>query len=426
MHAPFSEGFSGGEALDAAARGPPSSQEVDVRRTALRATETVALVALVAAAWTAGAESAKRPVTAPGSEPPPPPPKVEVATPSKDASAPAAEAGKQVEKVVAPEAKPVEQPAAPAAFKDEVTPTTPPTVQRAVDPNPRELRYSKENGGFLFAMVVRPGKPKPHTPTEIVFQIDELLPIPDPALGDRRPVEKAELVARVTGPDGTRTFELHPMTDKGEYGFHFTPTVPGLYSVACQRVAGRPPLAADFALGVGVETPTPSDDGAAGKGNRRRGLLGGGNRRAAAAGPDDSTAAGVMAELGDEWLALRRTAGTPEAAAPMGKVLDHARKLAGKVPAGFPEGRSAFDQLAAKFVADLEAMQGRVADPAATAELDRMQGATCLRCHAQFRFGVAESVDRWPDFTKRSTPLAKPAAGKDSSRKLPVALPGKE
>lgn len=395
-----------------------------MRRTALRATEAVALVALVAAAWTAGAESAKRPVTAPGSEPPPPPPKVEVATPSKDAPAPAAEAGKQVEKVLAPEAKPAEEPAAPAAFKDEVAPSTTPAVQRAVDPNPRELRYSKENGGFLFSMAVRPGKPKPFVPTEVVFQIDELLPIPDPALGDRRPVEKAELVARVTGPDGTRTFELHPMTDRGEYGFHFTPVTPGLYSVTCERVAGRPPLKADFALGIGVETPTPADDAAA-KG-RRRGILGGGNRRAAASGPDDSTAAGVMAELGDEWLALRRAAGTPEAAAPMGKVLEHARKLAGKVPAGFPEGRSTFDQLAAKFVTDLEALKGRVADRAATAELDRMQGATCLRCHAQFRFGVAESVDRWPDFAKRSTPMVKPAAGKDSSRKLPVALPGKE
>lgn len=403
-------------------------------RTALRATRSVAFVALVAAAWTAGAESAKRPVTVPGSQPPPPPPPAveaaPVATPPAPEVAAPAPTGQVIQQVIAPEAKPAPAPAAPSAFKDERTPTTGAVAPQAVDPDPRELRFRKKSGDVMFVMAVRPGKPKPGTPTEVVFQLEELLPIPDPVLGDRRPVEGAKLVAKVTGPAGARTYELHPLDDRGEYGFHFTPAIAGLYSVTCERASGRAGLRAEYALGVGVDTPVPTDD--ASDPNLRKGPRGarsvlGAESRDEVRGPDDSTAAGVMDELGQHWLALRRVAGTADAAAPMAKVLDQARKLPGKVPAGFPESRAEFDRLAAKFVADLEALQGQVAQPAAAAELDRLQAGTCLRCHAQFRFGFAETVERWPDFEKRKAPLAQPAAGKqDSKRKLPVGFPVKE
>jgi hypothetical protein len=401
----------------------------------------VAFVALVAAAFAAGAESAKRPVTAPGSQPPPPPPVVEPEkqpvppAPSSPgapaAAAEAAPAGKLVDPIVAPETKPVPPPPAPSAFKDERAPVAAPAAPKAVDPDPRELKYRKKTGDVMVAMAVRPGKPKPATPVEVAFQLDELLAIPDPVLGDRRPVEKERLIAHVTGPSYAATFEMHRLADKGAYGFHFTPATAGLYNVTCDRANGKPGLRTEFSLGVGVETPVPTDN--ASDPNLRKGprgarnVLGADSRRDEVKGPDDSTAAGVMDELGRDWMALRRAAGTPEAAVPMGKVLDGAKKLAGKTPEGFPESRAEFDRLAAKFVADLEALKGQATTPAATAEMDRLQTGTCLRCHAQFRYGVAQSVERWPDFDKRQAPAVQPAAGKkDTKRKLPVGFPVKE
>lgn len=402
-----------------------------MRRTALRTTRSVVFVALAAAAWIAEAESAKRPVMAPGAEPPPMPvveipPAPAVETPvHPDPATPASPNGGAA--VATPVNQSPTPPLPPAAFKDERAPNTAAAIPAPVDPDPKELRYRQKTGDILVAMVVRPGKPKAGTPTEIVFELQVMLPIPDPVLGDRLPVENAPLLARVTGPGTSQTFEVHPLTAKGEYGFHFTPAATGLYTITCNRTSGQPALRTQFTLGVGVETPIPADvasDPALRRGPPgARSVLGAESRSVSST---DNTAASVMDELGDQWLALRRTIGTPDAAAPMGKTLELARKLSGKVPAAFAESRETFDRLAQRFVAELDALEKRVTEPAAAAELDRMQSDTCLRCHAEFRFGIARSVERWPDFDKRETPVPPAATEKGAQRKLPVAVQGKE
>lgn len=401
-----------------------------MRRLLPAATFAAMLLLLASAAF------AKRPVVAPGSPPPPPMPPPPIAAPKGDEkpAAPSEEPKKPVTPAGAP-AAPVIAPAPPADFAGAMPP--PPIaapVAKKEDPDPPELRWARKTGDFGFVMTARPGKPRPGDSVEVIVAIEEHLAIPDPIVGDTRPLLKQKLKATVEWPGGSRVYELHAQKDAGRYGFHFTSDVEGVHTITVDRVNEKPGLRTEFPLGLGVPTPVPAgedtdpDQRKGARGARRPVGLGGvpgpkaptGEPKAGAvAGPDDSTLEGVMELIGRETKLLSRKLGTP-AAMPIAERLEaHAKKVEGRVPEGHGDARPLFDKLAKQLLEDVRGLKAVAGDRAkAEPVLRKLQDDLCQRCHAQFRFDVAASVERWPGFEKKAS-FTPPSSG--SSKPKPGA-----
>ena len=354
-----------------------------------------------------GAASARRPVVAPGQQvptKPPPPPEIEAAAPNPEEATPAAPGGS------AAGAPP------PLDFNDAGQVVQPIEAPKALDelgPH-RELRYTRRVGDFVYQVHVRPGEPKPGTPIELFLRVNELLPIPDPALGDRRPLEGGRLLVTVKGNGSSRTYRTHALLDAGTYGTHFTVDAPGLYDLAIERLGARRPERFEVRLGVGTETPGIATPEAGPRRRDRDGVVEG-IEMVGVAGPDDATIAGVMDELGRRWMELDRLAGSEDAAEALRAVREQAALAAGKMPQGRGGNPTEFDQLVAGLADRLAALEGATGDRTALrAGMLRVQEEVCMRCHALYRHGIAESVAAWPDFSpkeKLEPPAAEPARG---------------
>src|SRR5690606_19787265 len=116
------------------------------------------------------------------------------------------------------------EPPAPLEFADE------PRIPTAEEPeeeevaasdeeiaDPGEVRYLTRKGNLHVDMSVRPGIPRPGEPVEIGWILQEQLLIPDPYLGDRKPVSGLELIATVGGPEANRVYELHAGSRPGSF-----------------------------------------------------------------------------------------------------------------------------------------------------------------------------------------------------------------
>jgi len=386
-----------------------------------------ALLALLA-----GTALAKRPVVAPGTNLPPPPPMAPKPAEEKPAeAAPEPEGKRPVTPAGTPATPPPPAPPPPADFAGAApTPVAAPAAPKKDDPDPPELRWNKKTGDFSFALSSRPGKPRPGDPVELVVGIEEHLAIPDPVVGDTRPLVKQKLKATVEWPGGSRTYELHAMKDAGRYGFHFTSDVEGVHTIVVDRVNEKPGLRTEFPLGIGVPTPVPAGDDAdpdarkGARGGRRPVGVGGAPPPRAPTAPvagaapraDDVTIAGVMEQLGKDVKLLSRKLGTPAATPIADRVEAHAKKLEGRVPEGHADARPLFEKLARQLLEESRAIKAVAGDKAkAEPMLRKLQDDVCLRCHAEFRFEIAESVERWPGFTKKASftpPSSAPAKGK--------------
>lgn len=190
---------------------------------------------------------------------------------------------------------------------------------------------------------------------------------------------------------------------------YFTAGGQGVHTLTVDSPVGKRGQRAEFAVGVGVETPKVGEIAKA-----RTRVCG----RTVVEGvelvnmprPDESTTAGMMRELGKKWMELQRNAGTPEATAAADAVREHAAGMR-----AFATGEDAveFGQLAEKSLQALQALDGIVADPVrAEGAILGVQNEACLRCHVRFRFDLAESVQSWPDFAPNPNPKqpTKPAA----------------
>ncbi len=367
----------------------------------------------------AGTAQARRPVVAPGQQTPtkPPPPPPVAPAPADGTEAPAAAPEGTAAKPVTGEPEKPKEPPKPIDFKDAgqlAAPAAAPVEEKPMGPH-KELRHTKRVGDYVYVLSVRPGEPKAGDPVELFFRINEMLPIPDPAYGDRKPLEGGKLKVRVAGGGLDRTYQIHELGDAGTYGAHFTAGSSGLYELEVERTDGRRAQKVEFALGVGVATPGLAETTEQEKRRRTRNGITEGTEMVGVAGPDESDIAGVMNELGRKWMELERHAGTPAAAAAAAEVKEQAAKIAGKMPqigGGFAEE---FDRLAASLVERAAGLETQAADRSAVlASMLQVQDQVCMRCHAKYRLQFADEVSTWPDFGVKQN-LQPPAAPTSST-----------
>lgn len=315
----------------------------------------------------------RRPVLAPGQSAPaaPPPSVTRPAVQKEEPEGPA-------------------EPAAPLEFADEaalggIEPPAEEVVGGEEITDPAEVRYLTRKGNLHVEMSVRPGIPQPGEPVVIGWLLQEHLHIPDPYLGDRKPLSGVDLVVTVGGPEANRVYELHPTGRPGAYGFTFTPHASGVYGVHLARRDGRAGYEAEMQLPVG-QPPLASS----------RNLE---VRRIARApqAPDDFGA--TMRELGRRWIRLERAAGTPAAAQAHADLLGFAESLRDGAP---EKARPAF----AGMVQAIASIPTKGSRQAILSRMDEVNFQSCLRCHAVGRFEFAEDVSAWPAY--RPNPDLKP------------------
>lgn len=231
--------------------------------------------------------------------------------------------------------------------------------------DPGEVRYLTRRGNLHVDMSVRPGIPRPGEPVEVGWLLQEQLLIPDPYLGDRKPVSGVELVVSVRGPEATRVYELHAGSRPGSFGFTFTPHATGVYTLALARRDGRSGYQAEMQLPVG-QPP----------------------------------------------LASSRTLGVPADA--------HAEltRFAEAIRDGAPEQfKGAYSGL----VNAIGSIPAEGPRQATLQKMDEVNLQSCLRCHAMGRFEFAQDVSAWPAYTpnpKLTPPSVRDTAG--GGRRGPV------
>lgn len=275
--------------------------------------------------------------------------------------------------------------------------------------DPAEARTSTRQGNHQYIFSVRPGRPAPGTPVEFEWRIQEILHIPDPFLGDRKPAAPVRLIATISGPGGSSRHVVHPLDAPGTFGLHFTPAKAGAYDIQLARADGKRGHDLKSIAWVGMEPPADRP--------RRLGIHDKPEELIARRAPDDRTIASVMTELGKRWMALERAAGTAEAAQALGALQEQVAKVTGKAPSAEQPHVLEFDDLARQLSERVGELVGAGATEEAILDaLQEVQTSSCLRCHARFRFGFAQSVRGWPQFElKDDLDTATP-----SSREAPV------
>lgn len=280
-------------------------------------------------------------------------------------------------------------------------------------PPSREVIYRKKVDKAVVTLRVRPAKPQPQRTATLVFEVAELLVVPDPLVGDRRPVEDG-LFSLEVGLDGKsmRRFRLHRMTNAGAYGTHVTVPEAGVYRLGLvqtleKREIGTEPIQTEFLLGFGKETPmeeaADEEDDDAVQVRRGRSALRVASAKATAAAPD------LMTELGEHWMALDTALGQKQ---PQFEELDrHAKALAElapklqthlRAPPASDADAKEREALAAG-LAPLAELPEKIAKPAAAREsMTETALGNCNRCHVKFRFKLTDDVSGWPKFAPKA------------------------
>lgn len=345
------------------------------------------------------APRSRRPVMAPGQDAPAAPPAaVPIAAP-------------RVQEVEAP------QPVAPLTFEgedpaeraDAKEPTHEEEAGAVAEApgieNPGEVRYSVRRGNFHYVLSVRPGAPRPGDAVELSWSIQEQLLIPDPYLGDRKPLTGVELVAKVSGPTGNATYLAHPGNRPGVFGHHFTPQSEGPHKIALSRKDGKRGIEVELVVPVGAP-PLPA--------SRDLGVV------VLPASPlDTSSVSALMKELGQRWMRLERSAGTQAAAAAHGELVEFVQQMHAGAPDEAKPGM-------ARLVAGMQAIPAAANRQQTLEAMDGVSFEQCLRCHAAARFEFAKDTARWPAFTPNDElrPPSTPDSTIAPSRRGPL-VPGR-
>lgn len=294
----------------------------------------------------------------------------------------------------------------------------------ATKESPEERYIEKRSGEYLFKLTLRPGELQPGRVANVNVEILRLLEIPDPQWGDRLPMKGSRPVAVVQAPakesrrNRRRTapapsrYVLWPITNPGEFGFHFSPAHDGLYTLS---ISGVDPTLGDalldassyevsFRIGVGSESAqTEQSQGTAAARRTARRPVGLRTNKDAARQLQD-----VMEEVGERFLDLEdlldnapRRGANKAAAAEARALAALFAKTKGLTPRRHKASSEEFQKLAAGMPALLEAVavaaegKDRKA-PRAAFEKAEIQG--CLQCHTKFRWDVTKSVAAWPAF----------------------------
>ncbi len=174
-------------------------------------------------------------------------------------------------------------PAAPTEKKGPPFADAQPDKAAAPKPAVRSWNVVQESeaGKFAFAFDMKPGVPDPDQVTEILINANLIPKKRDPVFGSNVPLIDAKLIVDVTNPAGQLVgrFETHAMPlTKGRYGFHFTPSQEGIYTLTLKgKTAKGEALSGELKLPVKV-WPLPAElegSGAEGGSTGRRGPISG-------------------------------------------------------------------------------------------------------------------------------------------------------
>lgn len=289
---------------------------------------------------------------------------------------------------------------------------------------PLDERYiEKRSGDYLFKLTLRPGVLAPQRVADVTVEVLRVLQIPDPQWGDRLPMSNSNPIATVQAPalaakknrrraePPPSRYKLWPITNPGEFGFHFSPAHDGIYTVT---IKGSDPTLgeglelvgyeASFRLGVGTEAAqTEQSQGTAAVRRTARRPVGMRNTL-----DRERQLQALMEEIGERFLDLEDMIDNAPAKGPNKDAAAQARAIAqlfekskGLAPRAHTASAEEFEKLAAAAPAFFEEIaaaaegQNRKA-PRAAFEKTELQ--SCLQCHTKFRWNATESLETWPAF----------------------------
>ncbi|MBI5546962.1 MAG: hypothetical protein HY901_24020 [Deltaproteobacteria bacterium] len=326
------------------------------------------------------------------------------ATKKEEATAPRTPIGEPARKEVPPAPPVVLVP------KDELeSPKAGAAKTTAVAPKVDEVLYRKKVERTSVTLRVRPAAPVPGRTTTLLFEVVKHLAVPDPALGDRVPLENAVLFVTI-GRDGAGSpvrYRLRALPDAGIYGVHYTAKEAGPYRLQLEQrlenaEIGDKALTTEFVLGIGQETAMQAaEEEAAVKTGKGRTALRAGAEATEGAGPP-------IRVLGEAWLELSQGLQRPGAAgdlvATARAASEAAARIAGQAPAALSSQRREFDALAADLLTGLKDLPALVGADAGKAKelMTTLETQSCARCHVKYRFQIADDVSAWPKFTPRA------------------------
>ncbi len=303
-------------------------------------------------------------------------------------------------------------------------------------PKPAVRTVQVRSSIFQFKVRFDPGVPEPGEVVEARIEMAEVPPVPDPVYGETIPIKGAAIVAEVTDADGAGyglAYRVHPLTDAGMYGFHFTPARSDVYRVVLRGEQKSQRYAATIRVPVGIwPLPGGEDEQPADKGGPGLAALPGGRGPAVPAGhsggpaipgsgpaqpgggpaqpgggPAGDEAKGgesplheAMETMGEHWVALQVAllAGRrPDLnkARLAADALRRACLAAVDVAPGDADHARLMKATAAAVGAVAKATAGKKAKPALRAY--RQVGARhCNRCHFARRWEVLSSPDEFP------------------------------
>ena len=298
--------------------------------------------------------------------------------------APAAQAPAATTARAAPEKAPA---SAPAAAPPSSAAPKPPAAPEAP---PIEYTLTAREGAWRVRVTLRPGRPEPGQPLDVLLDVARHPDIPDPTFGDRIPLDRAVRLALVfSGPGQKERHRLWPLGDAGIYGTHWTPPAKGLWTASLEPldVKAEAPHAS-FQIGAGVPMP-PSTEGQAVHASRV--ILAGSAPLFLEPGrPLRET----MHDLGDKYGQAVTGKEDPAAIKAMALL---ARAAVGRAP-GKPAAADAaeFDRIAVELADTLEVLAASP-DGQRQGKLAELNVDSCLRCHAKFRDGVTADLSHWPE-----------------------------
>lgn len=291
-------------------------------------------------------------------------------------------------------------------------------------PQTEERYIEKRSGEYLFKLTLRPGVLTPGRVANVNVEVLRLLDIPDPQWGDRLPMKGSKPIATVQAPAKASRksrrraapppsrYRMWPITNPGEFGFHFSPAHDGLYTLT---IAGVDPSRGDdslepssyevsFRIGVGseAEQTEQSQGTAAARRTARRPV---GMRTSSNA---ERQLQALMEDIGERFLDLEDLIDNAPKKGPNTAAATQARELGalfartrGLTPKAHASSSAEFEKLSAELPALLEAVavasegKDRKA-PRAAYEKVELQG--CLKCHTKFRWNATQSLANWPAF----------------------------
>ena len=348
------------------------------------------MVALICAPALALAARPVVPAGHPAPQPAPEPTDAGAVAPAPEAPAPVPSSGP-----VRPVAPASATPAAPVAKPRELPAelTAKPIEAKKIE-NPAEVRYQQKANDHFFRLRVRPGSPKPGDALELIAEVAEIRDPPDPVLGDRVPVQNEELVGTF-GKGGVERV-WHPLAAAGEFGMHVEAVEAGVQTLTIHRRTDKPGIEASFPVGIGVPTPARPDDVQASADAKPLPMVAGSAPSARAGDLDD-----LMRQLELHTVALAAALDRPKSdtAADAKAIADLSARVAGLVPAAHGSRVHEFDAVAKSSAATAAELAHPSDREKLKAKLDQLEQGGCLRCHAQFWWGVADDTSAWPSFT---------------------------